>query len=285
MQKFIKKTIFFSIGILIFTIVLFYSLQIYYNHPFSDKNAIFVWGDSQTYQGIDIEELSNITKKNVYSSAFHGAGIYDFLLFTERVSTNSEVIVSISKLVQIRRKEKDFNRSGLSFWSLKQLYDNNYSKEEIIAIFKLNLKPKKNIFKTTNLYPYKDSMEVVQDLAHFKSYYQNTPPFLNDKQSLYLIGVENLINKNCKISFLEFPFHQDLKNIEKQSPAYQKIEALKNDIAFLFSEFQTDTLDINKGKNIFKDLSHLNCKGAKDLSEKLGIKMSKHESTTLYIAH
>ena len=284
MKKFIQKTIFFSIGILIFTIVLFYSLQIYYNHPFSDKNAIFIWGDSQAYQGIDIEELSNITKKNVYSSAFHGAGVYDFLLFTERVSTNSVVIVSISKLVQIRRKEKDFNRSGLSFWALKQLYDNNYSIEEIIAIFKLNLKPKRNIFKTTNLYTYKDSMQIGQELSHFRSYYKTIPDFLHEKQNLYLLAIQNLINKNCKISFLEFPVYSDLKDLEKESPANQKIEELKNNMLLLFDDCQIDSIEINKDINIFEDLSHLNCVGAKDLSEKLGIKMGKQENTTLYIA-
>ena len=285
MKKIIRNAISFSIGLLIATILLFFSLHLYYNHSFFDKNAIFIWGDSQAYQGIDIGELSKTTKKNVYSSAHNGAGLYDFLLFTEQVPSNSEVIVSISKLAQIRRKENDFNRSGLSLWALQKLYDNNYSLNEIISIFKINLKPKRNILKKTNLYPYKDSMEIGLPISHFKSYYQKTPTFLNDKQSLYLIGVENLINKNCKISFLEFPFHQDLKNIEKQSPAYQKIEALKNDIAFFFSEFHTDSLDINKGKNIFKDLSHLNCVGAKDLSEKLGIKMREQERTTLYIAH
>ena len=285
MKKFIKKTIFFSIGTLIFTVVLFYSLQIYYNHPFSDKNAIFIWGDSQACQGIDLRELSNITKKNVYSSAHHGAGLYDFLLFTEQVETNSEVIVSISKLAQIRRKENDFNRSGLSLWALKKLYENNYSLEEITSIFMINLKPIRNVFKKTSLYAHKDSMEIGQDLAYFKSNFQNIPVFLNDKQSLYLIGVENLINKNCKISFLEFPFHQDLENIQKYSPAQQKIEMLKNNILLLFDGYQIDSIAINKDKNIFKDLSHLNCLGAKDFSEKLGVKMEKNENTTLYIAY
>ena len=93
MKKFIKKIIFFSIIILKITFVLFYMMQIYYNHSFSDKNAIFIWGDSQAYHGIDLEELSAITNKNIYSSAFHGAGVYDFLLFTERISPNSKVIV------------------------------------------------------------------------------------------------------------------------------------------------------------------------------------------------
>ena len=283
MKKFIKKIIFFSISILIFTVVVFYSLQIYYNHSFSDKNAIFIWGDSQAYQGIDIEELSNITKKNVYSSAHHGAGLYDFLLFTQQVAKNSEAIVSISKLAQIRRKENDFNRSGLSLWGLIKLYENNYSLEEIIYIFKMNLKPKKNIYKETSLYAYKDSIEIQHNLSHFKSYYQKIPEFLNDKQSLYLIGIKNLINKNCKISFIEFPSHQDLENIEKDSPAQQEIEGFKKKILLLFDGYQIDNIAINKERNVFKDFSHLNCLGAKDLSQKLGIKMETQENTTLYV--
>ena len=285
MKKFIKKIIFFSIGILIFTIVLFYSLQTYYNHPFLDKNAIFIWGDSQAYEGIDIGELSNITKKNVYSSAHHGAGVYDFLLFTKQVPKNSEVIVCVSKLVQIRRKEKDFNRSGLSLWALKKLYNNNYSLNEISTILMANLKPKRNIFKRTILEPYKDSMEIDLPISHFKSYYQEIPLFFNDKQSLYLTGIQYLINKNCKISFLEFPYHPELESIERESPAQHKIAAFNHKLVSLFDDFQVDTIEINKNKNIFQDLSHLNCVGAKYLSKELGIKISNQQHTTLYIAY
>jgi len=274
---------FFSITILISYVALFYSAQSYYNYLFFDNNAIFIWGDSQAYQAIDIEELSNITKKNVYSSAHHGAGLYDFLLFTQQVAKNSEVIVSISKLAQVRRKEKDFNRSGLSFWALSKLYENNYSLEEIISILKMNLKPKRNIYKETSLYTYKDSIEIWHDLAHFKSYYKKIPDFLTEKQNLYIIGVENLINKNCDISLIEIPSHQELEDIEKGSPSQEKIEDFKNNILLLFDVCQIDSIDINRDKNIFKDFSHLNCVGAKDLSQKLGIKMEKQDNATLYI--
>ena len=284
MKKFIKKIILFSIIILKISFVLFYIMQIYYNHSFSDKNAIFIWGDSQAYHGIDLEELSAITNKNIYSSAFHGAGVYDFLLFTERISPNSKVIVSISKLVQIRRKENDFNRSGLSLGALNKLHEYNYSFEEIVQILKMNLKPKRNIFKETSLYPYKDSIEIKHNLSHFKSYYEKIPEFLNDKQSLYLLGIKNLIDKNCIISFIEFPSHKDLENIEKCSPARHQIRGLNKKILLMFDKCQIDSITINKERNIYKDYSHLNCLGAKDLSNKLGVKIDKQKNTTIYVA-
>ena len=67
----------------------------------------------------------------VFTAAQHGAGVYDFLVFTERVPKNAIVVVALSKLVQLRRLKKDRNRSGLSFWALKVLYSNNYSIEEL----------------------------------------------------------------------------------------------------------------------------------------------------------
>jgi len=285
MKRFIIKTIVFAFGLTVTSALAYYCSNSYLNYSFRDKNAVFIWGDSQTYQGIDIEELSNTIDKRVYTSAQPGAGVYDFLLFTKQVPDNSIVIVSISKLVQIRRKKNDYNRSGLSLWSLSKLYQNNYSLIEIISIAELNLKPKNNITSTTQLFPYSDSINIAPvTLTNFKSYYQEIPDFLDAKQNLYLTGIKNLINKNCKISFIEFPYHKDLENIENQSPIKKKINDFKLKVASLFSEFQICTIKIRSDKNIFQDLSHLNCVGAQDLSKKLGVNLFKHKQTTLYIA-
>ena len=107
MRKFIKKILLFPIGLIIVYTLIYFCSNTYLNRSFSHKSAVFIWGDSQAYYGIDIKELSNTLEKKVYTSASPGAGIYDFLLFTEQVPKNSEVIVSVSKLVQIRRKEND----------------------------------------------------------------------------------------------------------------------------------------------------------------------------------
>ena len=164
------------------------------------------------------------------------------------------------------------------------MYDNDYSFKEIISIIKLNLKPKRNIFESTKLFTYSDTMEIVLPISHFKNYYHEVPSFLNQKQNLYINGIENLISKNCKISFLEFPYHIVLENIENQSQIKKKTDDFKHEISSLFNDFKVDTIKLDNNRNIFKDLSHLNCVGAQDLSKKLGVKILNDKQTTLYLA-
>ena len=284
MKRFIKKTLFFPIGLIILYAIIYFCYNAYLNNKFNDQNAVFVWGDSQAYYGIDVKELSNTLEKKVYTSAIPGAGIYDFLLFTEQVPENSEVIVSVSKLVQIRRKENDFNRTGLSFWALKKMYNEDYSINEIYSIIKLNIKPKRNISETSELFAYSDSMEIGLPISHFEDYYREVPTFLEQKQDLYLTGIENLIRKNCKVSFLELPYHSKLVNIESQSLIKKETDEFKYKIGNLFNDFKMDTISLTKDKNVFKDLSHLNSVGAKDLSNKLGTQMLVNEGTNMYTA-
>ena len=58
---------------------------------------------------------------------------------------------------------------------------------DIVKIIKLNLKPKRNLSEHISLFEYSDSIAVDLPLSHFKSYYEKTPAFLEEKQALYLI--------------------------------------------------------------------------------------------------
>ena len=284
MKQFVIKTLLFFAGLIVIYSMIYTGVSEYLNSAFNRENSVFVWGDSEAYQGIDLNELSSTLGKKVLSSAHHGGGIYDFLLFTQQVPENAEVLVGISKLVQVRRKEKDFNRSGFSLWSMGKLYQYNYSISDIFTIANKNLKPKRNILESIGLYAYADTMKIDLPLSHFESYYEEIPSFLEDKQQLYLEGIQNLKSKNCTITLLEFPHHGKLVDIELRSPIQEKTDQFRVSIIREFDEFAIDTIHISKERNIFRDLSHLNGVGAKDLSRKLGMKMLENKSTTLYIA-
>jgi len=283
MKKIIKNTVLFFVGLGLLNALVYGGVYFYNNHLFFKSDAVFVWGDSQTYEGIDLAKLSANLEKKVYSTATYGAGVYDFLRFTDQVSENAEVIVSVAKLVQVRRKKYDFHRTGLSAKSLSTMYQNNYSLSEIISIIKKNLKPDQYIRSKIKLSPYQDNIEPDLPLSHFQDYYQEIPSFLEDKQSIYLQGIKNLIAKDCKITFIEFPYHPALTRIESQSPILPKTETFKENIAALFPAFQTDTIFLQNDKNIFKDYSHLNMLGANQLSTMLAEKMKKNNMTILYI--
>ena len=77
MYNFIKKLFILFNIVLILVVVTFYGIDTYWNNK-SPENSIFIWGDSQTQQGIDLEHLNKEIKETVYSAARHGAGMYDF---------------------------------------------------------------------------------------------------------------------------------------------------------------------------------------------------------------
>ena len=147
MEKFLKKLSFFFFGLILsFLITLILGS---YNQRKTDikeniENPLFIWGDSQIYQGLDLEILKNETNRLVFSSAHHGSGVYDFIIFTEMVPESSDVLIAISKPVQVRSKKLDSNRSGISYSALRLLFKNNYSLQELLMIIR------KNLFKTPN---------------------------------------------------------------------------------------------------------------------------------------
>ncbi len=177
------------------------------------------------------------------------------------------------------------NISGLSMTALLNIYKNGYSIGEIWKIILNNWKPSRNFTQKSKLYEYSSKMQITLPLSHFESYYQKVSSFLKNKQKLYLEGIKILTEKKCKISFIELPFHQKLNEIENNSPLKPLTEEFKERAMSYFLEFDIDSIRLNKSKNVFKDLSHLNCLGAKEISEQIALKINMHKNATLYIAY
>ena len=131
----------FSLKIFIFFILLiFLYVGIYFEYyrftlP-KGSNVCYIWGDSQLCQGLDLSYLNNNCNYNFYSSAEHGSGIYDFLVFTELVPENSHIIISIGRGVLIRGNNFDRNESAININSLLKLYRNKYTLKEIYGIIR-----------------------------------------------------------------------------------------------------------------------------------------------------
>lgn len=265
------------------TILSFYcSADLFLNKKNAD-NTIFIWGDSQIYRDLDLEKLNKLTGKKILSAAKHGAGIYDFLVFSEKVPYKSNVIVAISKPVQLRRKEKDSNRSVININSLLSLYKANYSISEIIEIVNKNRKPRDIFNSTKDLYPYADSIVFTEPLSLFKEAYSKKPEYLMDKQALYLGGIKKLIKKKCEITLMEFPYHPIVEKIEENSVIKKHTENFKVKIANLFNNFKVSSIILNSSKTLMHDLTHLNEYGATKLTEQLAHRMSSKKITTLYV--
>lgn len=239
----------------------------YYYHQPKANNACYVWGDSQMFQDVDLDYLNHNTPYKYFSAAAHGAGLYDFLVFAEKVPENSTVLIQVSRTVLLRRKEKDRNVSAISIGPLATLLGNGYSINEVGQVVKNNLIPKRIFYTLNYLYPNADTVSTKEPVGTFVTIFKNKPAYFEDKKAICLKGIETLMKKHCKIVAIQFPYHPILNNIEANSSYRQDLEKFDNDVAARFAYQQT--IEIKLKENIFTDLTHLNERGAKDLSRQL----------------
>ena len=275
MKKFILKVLLFIFFVPIILFGSYFSVDTYLNRQ-NGENGLFIWGDSQMYQGVDLSELSARTGENVFSSARHGAGVYDFLVFTEKVPDHSKVIIALSKPAIIRKKNRDRNISGLSISSLFLLWNNGYSFDELISIVNKNRQPTKLFTNNSILFPESDSIVLSEPLSLFEDAYSSIPNYFDDKQAIYISGIKTLKRKQCDIILLDFPFHPLLKEIENRSILISKSREFEKMVLRNFEVYTLDTIHLDLNKELMYDLTHLNKKGAFDvsmeLSEKIKIK-------------
>lgn len=277
MKIFLKNiAVFLTLGCVVI-IPLFYWAYSLIVTPKAD-HALYIWGDSQMCQGLDMEYINAKSKYHVFSAAQHGAGVYDFLVFAQLIPKNSTVIISNSKPVIIRSKNRDKNISMINLPSIYKLIENNYSFKEVGDIILKNLRLRQLFFESYALFENKDSVDNSR-LSFLKKSYSAKPYYFNDKANLYKAGLQILKNKNCKIIALDFPFYPIVNKIEDQSP--YKADLQKHDDSILEFFEKEKTLFINNNKNVFEDYTHLNQRGAIQVSEKLLPMLDSEDSSVL----
>ncbi len=279
MKKFIHNLIIFFSLIFTFLAAIIISITIVQNRSLGqatkNPNSIYLWGDSQLYQGVNVSRLSNITNREVFSLAQHGSGVYDLMVFCNQVPKGSTVLMQIPKGAQKRELSLDRNDSGLNFFAFKVLRENNYSISDLFYIFR------KNIFSYPKFNRYSDSWayhEEIQDNLHKKlifESYNKIPNFIFDRQNIILAAINTLVSKNCKILLIEIPFHSILDELEKKSKLKNIYNIFQNRLIEELSLTTIDSIYLSNKDNIFYDLTHLNALGNKMLTDSLGISLNK----------
>lgn len=284
MKKFLVRLSIFLIGIVSIVITYHVFFNLLYNSK-DKENTVFIWGDSQAYQGIDLERLSEKSGLNVYSAAKHGAGVYDFLVFAKNVPEKCNVLVAISKPAILRRKDSDYNMSGLNISALCFLYMNNYSIPEINKIIVHNISNLKELFvKKSYLYPLKNELIISETFESIKKVYKEKPYYFQDKINLYTKGLEILVKKGCKINLISFSYEKTLEEVEKES-SINELKSIPNIIMteFKYLDIKTVNLHLIKDKRVFYDFTHLNEYGAAQVSDFLIGKIIKKRNHFLII--
>ena len=125
MKRFLKNI--FSFVVLSSLLISFIHLGwgLFNKSIYRNKSSIYVFGDSQLFRALKINEINGSFK--ILSSSKHGSGVYDFLNFTKRVPENSSVILPLPKLILMRPKGLDRNDSGLVLSTIGSLWNNGYT--------------------------------------------------------------------------------------------------------------------------------------------------------------
>lgn len=231
------------------------------------KDAVFVWGDSQMYQGLAIDQLSDSIGQEVYSSSCHGAGVYDFLVFVDKIPDSASVIISFPECALYRDPRSDNNRSGMNYYALKTLYHSGYPAKELQKIAKTNNYRSVNIF-TNNpsyLYAYADSIVYPEPLEGFVKMFSKTDGYISHKIEAYMSGVETLSEKGCRLCLISFPFDQSLESLILTS----RNRVRSDSVASIIKKYELNEIQIHFQSDslIMHDLSHMNEVCARKLTE------------------
>lgn len=281
MKKFISKVLIFSLTTFIVAIVFNLSYDLLFNQ-IESKDSIFIFGDSQTKRGLNKNLIIKNTNRKVFSCADEGFGVYDFLVFSNKISPNSKIILGLSKPMFFRDYNHDYNNTGFSINAFKTLYCNDYPKHIIKEILIKNLKPKPTFNNkiSSNLFPLEDS--VIFDLNTIdllKKAFKSSKKRTEIKRKCFLRGLDILINKSCIICVIEFPVHKGFDNIQNKHISNHFFDTFKSEIISKLEIEKIDSIKINK--RIMYDLTHLNKFGANIISEKISRKMEESKFITI----
>jgi hypothetical protein len=263
LKKYIFRSLIFTLSFLIIYYI-YIRISNYYLNQEIKEDTIFIWGDSQMQYGLDLKQLEKETGKKVYSSAYSGAGVYDFIAFANLVKKNSFVIINFSKPLLLRRKEHDKNKLIFDLNALFRLSKNNYNLNEIMQITINNRIPSKVFYESNDqiLYDCEDTIFVNESIDFIRKSFQNSFENYDNKHNLYLEGINILNSKGCKIVLLSFPFHKVLEKVEIQTGVLKNLNKTNLELTKKLNISKSDTLVSNLEYNLMYDYTHLNKKGA-----------------------
>jgi len=264
MKNFIFKTLVYCIGLLSLYGIIYLVYSIYFVLNPTDSKSIYVWGDSQTYQGLILDSLEKILETKCYSSAKHGNGVYDFLVFTEAVPEKSVCVVGMSEALLYRQISSDNNHSGLNIKSINTLYKCGYSIKELCKIAQTNnFLPQKRLFSSKHsTYSYADTIFYAEPLDGWKKLFDNDDEYHEYKKKAYLHGLQRLAEKSCTIHIITYPLYEEIESYARTSSNRKKTLAYQDSVIKRFMLF-SDVETIYSDSLLMHDLSHLNEVGAR----------------------
>lgn len=228
------------------------------------EEAVFVWGDSQMYQGLDVVLLKMKLKKQILTSAGHGSGIYDFLVSEKNIPNNAMCVLAFPECALLRNPLSDNNRTGFELSCIQSLYSAGCSLDECLRIAILN---RQNVhykaFGTSHsMYPYSDKIVYSEPLSGFCGMFSEEKDYFTWKAKSYEMGLQNLHDKHNQIILVQFPFEQQVEHCAHNSVNRHLTDSLKFELIEKYA-LQHDSIVLHSDSLLMHDLSHMNEVGAR----------------------
>lgn len=281
-KKFILNTALFIVLLSILVLAIHVFFDSFYD--LKNEQAIYVWGDSQMYYGLDLENISNNTRREVYSFAQEGSGIYEFLNFVESVPRECTVLISISDPLVLRDRNKERNLTGYDFGVLNEMYKEGYEFMNCFNIVMENIRPRKPWHQSVQLLPALDHLTITEPMSYYLGFYSRISEDYDIRLRLIKNGLRRLKEKSCKIINIDFPYHHELKNKVESRDVRQNLAEAKRGIFIGDFGFIMRSENIECSPTCMFDYTHLNGIGAKNVSELVVKSLDANNSGTfLYI--
>ena len=265
MNRFLFKIIFFSIVLVIVYLIYYFIGSI--GNKIDQSYDFYIWGDSQTSQGLDLNVLNKSTNLKYYSMAVHGASLYDFSCFVNLVPERSKVIIGISSTIFLRTDTLEYNRTNLDFNALKLAMLSGFSFNYLKDIVLKNLKPKGN-FPFNSRKKYIGSFIDVNQGELIKENFSLGINSIEIRKKYFQFIIEELRRKKCAIVLINIPQSNILKNIESH---YEYSAFIKEALNGVIDGYDLQyNITMSFSEDDFYDITHLNQNGSIILSERIG---------------
>ena len=267
MKKFLLKIGFATVCFSALIIIAYFVLQGVSKKTNARNNGndkVFVWGDSQMFQGLDVPLISDRLGKQIFTSACHGSGIYDFLVSEKNIPCNSLCVLSFSEAALLRNPLSDYNRTGFDVSCLKEMLLSGCPVDECARIAGLNKKfIKYSVFRTGHsLYAYADTLVYPEPLPVWHSLFEDERDWFSWKAWVYKEGIQDLYDKQSQLVLVPFPFDKQVESFACNSINRHLTDSLKEvlikDYALKYEEIVLDSDSL-----LMHDLSHMNEVGAR----------------------
>jgi len=277
MKEFLLKTTLFLILTSIACASIYTYLE-YDKNKFPDNCQIFMYGDSQMYQGIKYTPLLDTLEQKGITFSKHGAGVYGFLRFADLVKDSSTVLVTFSIPMLMRPKTIDNNTYNLSS-ELFTLALKGYTPKDLVNVILQNGTRPSRIWKQTHgtYFGRAENIKVPQSVK--SGAFSKPCSYLDAKMKLFEIAMQRLHKKGCRIIMIQFPHSADMDKVVHDSPDFEKLEDFKSTLVDQYLQDYKETHKVDSEEQTLYDFTHLNKTGSLQVTWKVADFLKQKEGS------